>query len=147
MSSNLSRRSLLVTLMGGVVALHPSGSGILGGGIAAAEDGGRSDRGGGSNGRGRGSGHGRGNGEDGNDRDGDRNDDPDAQESRNRDIKERSRRTVAELHGDSIEVVYPDGWRESLKEGRLRLRDPDGRLVVDRAATAEDRRRIRAYLQ
>lgn len=49
-----------------------------------------------------------------------------------------------EIRGSSIEVIYPDGWKEEVKNGRYELHDPAGRTVIERAATSEDLIRMRA---
>jgi len=56
-------------------------------------------------------------------------------------------------HGERIEidragisVLYPDGFREVIRNGVLELTDPQGRQVVKRAATRKDMGRIRALL-
>lgn len=48
-----------------------------------------------------------------------------------------------EARAGRIEVVYPDGFREELEGGVLELKDPSGRTVVKRRATAEDVARLR----
>jgi hypothetical protein len=49
-----------------------------------------------------------------------------------------------EVEGGNIEIVYPNGWKEELENGRYELRDPSGRTVVERPATAEDIARLQA---
>jgi hypothetical protein len=46
--------------------------------------------------------------------------------------------------GRDITVHYPDGWVERIRGGLYELIDPARRLVVRRAATAEDRARLLA---
>ncbi|HWT31352.1 MAG TPA: hypothetical protein VN240_10055, partial [Propylenella sp.] len=43
-----------------------------------------------------------------------------------------------EVEGNKIEIVFPDGWKEELENGIYELKDPSGRTVVERPATAED---------
>jgi len=107
-----------------------------------AKDGGGGDGGGGGSGSGGGSGggggddgggSGRGNsGRGGSDRD--RDDDGEESGSGSR------RRGGAP---DAVEVVYPGGWIERVEGGRLRMRDPRGRLVIDRRAAPADIERLR----
>ena len=47
------------------------------------------------------------------------------------------------VRGDLIKVIYPDGFREELEDGVLELKDPSGRTVVKRRATADDIARLR----
>jgi hypothetical protein len=47
-------------------------------------------------------------------------------------------------NGGDAEVVYPDGWKEEIHDGIFELRDPDGRKVMERRATAADIARMRA---
>lgn len=49
-----------------------------------------------------------------------------------------------EISGADIEVIYRGGWKEEIHNGRLELKDPRGRTVVKRWATAEDVARMRA---
>jgi hypothetical protein len=44
--------------------------------------------------------------------------------------------------GSHVEVIYPDGWKEEIRGGVFRLRDPAGRTVVERQATAADLARL-----
>lgn len=148
MPTPVSRRAVVAGLAGAAALVaEPLLLGeICGLGVAAARKGG-DDGGEGNSGRGGGDDGDRGSGRD-RDRDDEDDRDDDRPETRDRSRRaDRDRRVTAEVRGDTVEVAYPDGWHESLKRGRLRLRDPDGRLVVDRPATAEDRRRIRAYLR
>lgn len=46
--------------------------------------------------------------------------------------------------GNWIQVIYPGGWKEEVQDGRFELKDPKGRTVVKRRATAEDLARLRA---
>jgi hypothetical protein len=48
------------------------------------------------------------------------------------------------IRGRSVEVEYPDGWREQVVDGVLRIWDPRGRRVIERPATAQDGQRISA---
>jgi hypothetical protein len=56
-------------------------------------------------------------------------------------------------HGERIEIgrtgvaiLYPDGFREAIRNGMLELTDPQGRRVVRRPATAKDLRRVHALI-
>jgi hypothetical protein len=49
-----------------------------------------------------------------------------------------------EVEGNSIEIVYPDGWKEELENGIFELKDPSGRTVIERRATRRDIARLRA---
>ena len=51
-----------------------------------------------------------------------------------------------EVEGDSIEITYPDGWKEELEGSRYELKDPYGRTVIERPATPADRTRMEAVL-
>lgn len=44
--------------------------------------------------------------------------------------------------GNDVEVIYPDGWSEEIRGGVFQLRDPAGRTVVERHATAPDLSRL-----
>jgi hypothetical protein len=93
-----------------------------GGGNSGHSDG--SGNGGGNSGSGSGSGHGGGSGSGGSGHSG-----PNGEQ--------------IEIRGDSIEVIYPDGWTEEVDGGRFELHDPAGRTVVERPATPEDIIRMR----
>ena len=45
---------------------------------------------------------------------------------------------------DEVTIRYREGWAESLAAGRYRLEDPDGNIVVERPATAQDQGRLAA---
>jgi hypothetical protein len=51
-------------------------------------------------------------------------------------------KTVVELRAGAVGITYGSGWTEALAGGRYVLRDPEGRTVAERAATAADVRRI-----
>jgi hypothetical protein len=48
-----------------------------------------------------------------------------------------------DINGDEIRVIYADGFREEIRKGTLILKDPQGRSVVKRRATAADFTRLR----
>ena len=48
----------------------------------------------------------------------------------------------AEVNRNDIEIRYANGWLEIIKRGRYLLQDPYNRTVVQRPATAKDRRRL-----
>lgn len=48
----------------------------------------------------------------------------------------------AKLTRNDIEIEYANGWVETIKRGRYLLKDPFNRTVVQRPATAQDRRRM-----
>ena len=50
-----------------------------------------------------------------------------------------------EIDGNRIEITYPDGFREEIANGALELRDPAGRIVIRRAATDRDLKRLQAF--
>jgi len=52
-----------------------------------------------------------------------------------------------EVRGNRIQVIYPNGWKEELKDGLFEMRDPVGRIVVKRSATLKDRARMRLLLR
>ena len=51
---------------------------------------------------------------------------------------------LIEVQGNRVQVTYPGGWREGVLNGTFELRDPKGRTVVKRPATATDRARLQA---
>jgi hypothetical protein len=51
-----------------------------------------------------------------------------------------------EIRGSSIAIIYPDGFREAIRNGVLELTDPQGRRVVRRPANGSDLNRIRALV-
>ena len=117
--------------------------------IAVAEDGGSSGSGGnsgpgggdhGSNGNG---GHKGGDGKDA------AGDDADSQKDRRRGNQKLRRLgphgEKIEIDGNRIEITYPDGFREEIANGALELRDPAGRIVIRRAATDRDLKRLQAF--
>ncbi|UAB90929.1 hypothetical protein I5192_12950 [Ruegeria sp. SCSIO 43209] len=55
-----------------------------------------------------------------------------------------SRPTKIERQGNNIEVNYANGWKEEIEFGRYELKDPYNRTVVERNATASDRRRLQS---
>ncbi len=48
----------------------------------------------------------------------------------------------AEVAGENIEVTYNNGWKEEIEFGRYELKDRFNRTVVERPATAADRKRL-----
>lgn len=48
------------------------------------------------------------------------------------------------INGNRIEVVYPNGWKEEVRNGIFEMHDPAGRLVIRRTATAKDRNRLKS---
>jgi hypothetical protein len=48
------------------------------------------------------------------------------------------------IRGRGVEIDYPDGWREEMVDGALRIWDPRGRKVIERPATRKDHERISA---
>ena len=122
---------------------------------AAKDDGGNSGSGGGNSGSGSGednsnsgggdnsgpgsssSGHG------GGDDDGGRDGDDDRQEDGGGGQTGRHGERI-EIDGDRIRVIYPDGFKEEIRNGVFELKDPAGRTVVRRRATDKDFARMRA---
>ena len=49
------------------------------------------------------------------------------------------------VQGNTVEVVHPDGIRESIKGGRFTMKDALGRTIVDRAAKAADVKRLKGF--
>ncbi len=132
----LAALPMALDLEGGSAALHIKLS------AAAAKDGGgNSGPGGGDDGGdddgGGNSGHGGGGGDD------------DRGDRRDRDSEHRSgpHGERIERRGGKIEVVYPDGYKETIEAGRFEMKDPRGRTVIERAATAEDRARLEALFR
>ncbi|MEZ5866173.1 MAG: hypothetical protein R3D25_19640 [Geminicoccaceae bacterium] len=52
-----------------------------------------------------------------------------------------------EIAGRDIEVVYVDGWREEITDGRYELKDPNNDTVVERLALDQDRARLEGALR
>jgi hypothetical protein len=48
-----------------------------------------------------------------------------------------------EVHGSTIKVVHPDGISERIENGRFKMKDAQDRTIIERAATAADRKRLR----
>lgn len=48
------------------------------------------------------------------------------------------------IQADTIQVVHPDGISETVKGGRFRMKDAQGRTIIDRPAKASDIKRLRA---
>ncbi|WP_304620136.1 hypothetical protein [Paracoccus sediminilitoris] len=42
-------------------------------------------------------------------------------------------------------MTYSDGWREELENGRYELKDAQGRTVIERSATPQDRARLASF--
>jgi len=155
---NLPKRlALLACLTFAFLALAPALPGHPG--AAYAKDGGSGGDGGGSGGGG-----GRGSGgdnsgpgssdDDGGDDDSDsgkgRRDGASKGDSVSRYLKAlrtQGRVASAKANGNSIEIRYSDGWRESVNGDRYRLFDPKGRRVVERPVVRDDIRRLRAAAQ
>lgn len=74
------------------------------------------------------------------DRDDDRTDDSSGSGSSDRDRRDTSPTVTAR---DNISLVYSNGWREWVLNGRYVLIDPQGRTVADRIAGADDVIRLR----
>ncbi len=55
--------------------------------------------------------------------------------------------TRLEIDGSNVEVVHRDGIREEIAGGRYRMRDAQGRLIIERIATESDRGRFRAMVR
>jgi hypothetical protein len=51
------------------------------------------------------------------------------------------------VSASNIVIIYPDGFREAVRNGILELTDPQGRRVVRREASGKDFGRIRALIQ
>ena len=56
-----------------------------------------------------------------------------------------ARPTEVERSTRGIEVTYSDGWREEVENGRYELKDAQGRTVIERSATAQDRARLASF--
>lgn len=56
-----------------------------------------------------------------------------------------ARPTEVERSTRGIEVTYSDGWREELENGRYELKDAQGRTVIERSATPQDRARLASF--
>jgi hypothetical protein len=70
--------------------------------------------------------------------------DDELHEHESRDVPARFGKVVRTNVDDSeIEVRYSDGWREEIKNGRYRLKNPSSQVVVSRPATNGDWRRLR----
>ncbi|WP_040592239.1 hypothetical protein [Mesorhizobium metallidurans] len=48
------------------------------------------------------------------------------------------------VRGNVIEVVHPDGISEKIEAGRFRMKDAQGRTIIDRALKASDVTRLKA---
>jgi hypothetical protein len=48
-----------------------------------------------------------------------------------------------EIDGDKIEVIFADGTKQEIEDGRFEQKDVDGRTVVERPATREDFDRLK----
>jgi len=48
----------------------------------------------------------------------------------------------ADQSGNTIEIVYSDGWKEEISNGFYELKDPSNRTVVQRQASADDIARL-----
>lgn len=48
-----------------------------------------------------------------------------------------------EVAGNNIEVVYSDGWKEEIENGRYELKDPSNNTVIERPARTADINRLR----
>ena len=160
------RRWLVGAPLSAVIAVLPIGvnvfaespSTIMKPYSAAAKDGGDDSDSGGDSGHGGGDDGGGDSGpggggdddDDGDDRD-DRRDDREEREDRREDAA-KERRTgpngeKIERSGDRIRILYPDGYREEIEDGRFEMKDPQGRTVIKRAATSADLARIEALLR
>jgi len=58
---------------------------------------------------------------------------------------DRHMRAEDRRQGDGLDLSYPDGFREQIRNGILELDDPSGRPVIKRPATAKDYARLRAH--
>jgi hypothetical protein len=50
----------------------------------------------------------------------------------------------ASARGSSIELLYPNGMSERLRNGRYEMRDAQGRIIINRRATGSDYVRLRS---
>ena len=48
------------------------------------------------------------------------------------------------MEGSNIEIVFPNGWKAELENGVFELKNPSGRTVIERPATAEDIARMQS---
>lgn len=48
------------------------------------------------------------------------------------------------IQAATIQVVHPDGISETVKGGRFRMKDAQGRTIIDRPAKASDIKRLKA---
>lgn len=136
---HLYRAVALALALAGPAAFFP------GGGVADAKEGGSGGSGGGGSGGGHG-GEGRGSEGRGGEGEGEggregRDDGTEAGSAR-RSQQTRSLGLLPEGR-DAIEITYKGGWRERVQGGRYDLRDPSGRLVVERRARPDDVERLR----
>ncbi|MFL5260743.1 MAG: hypothetical protein ACJ8AS_13395 [Hyphomicrobiales bacterium] len=105
--------------------------------------------GGDNSGRGGGDDSGRGGGKGGDDEDGS----PASGSSRKGTPADKQHRYRLGPNGETIEIgrtgiaiLYPDGFREAIRNGMLELTDPQGRRVVKRPATPKELRRVHALI-
>lgn len=54
------------------------------------------------------------------------------------------REAKVEIRGERVIISYADGFREEISRGILVLKDPQGRTIVKRPATAADKARLKA---
>ena len=52
-----------------------------------------------------------------------------------------------EVYGENIEILYSDGWKEEIENGRYQLKDAANRTVVERPARPADRDRLFAAVR
>ncbi len=50
-----------------------------------------------------------------------------------------------EIDGSSIEVRHSDGTKEEIENGTYEMKDANGRSIVERPATAQDRARLEGF--
>jgi hypothetical protein len=55
--------------------------------------------------------------------------------------------TRVKINGSDVEVLHLDGIREEITDGRYRMNDAQGRLIIGRPATEGDRARFRAMIR
>jgi len=51
-----------------------------------------------------------------------------------------------EINGSNVEVLHLDGIFEEITDGRYRMNDAQGRMIIERNATEGDRARVRAMI-
>ena len=156
----LAASPLSLTFDNGALHLGPhaafakdGGSGGSGGGSSGSGSGGSGEGGhGGSSGGSDHSGPGRGGdggGDDGGRGRGGDDDGPnhDAGDDNGRHGAEHIGRNGAkvEVRGNNVEVVHASGIKEEIENGRYELKDPAGRTVVERRATAADIARLAGF--